>query len=222
MSFLGIVMLETQFVRPVGDIGNPETFAGLNIPVRYQTVRGAHPARVVRRDGGLDLRPFVEAAQALAASGASLLSTSCGFLARYQYELQSGVAIPVLSSSLMWLISPRLAGRRAGVLTIDADAFDTSQLIGVGAEPTTPVHGMSPGCEFQRRILGNDTGMDLVQAGHDVVSAALQLTARHPDIDVLVLECTNMAPYADAVARATGRRVEHIVSLIEQTWRSMA
>ena len=222
MSFLGIVMLETQFARPLGDIGNPATFAGLNIPVRYQTVRGANPARVVRRDGGLQLQPFIEAAQALAASGASLLSTSCGFLARYQHELQSCVAVPVLSSSLLWLISPKLAGQSVGVLTIDAEAFDISQLIGVGADPNTPVHGVAAGCEFQRSILGNDTGMDLAQARCDVVSAGLQLSTRHPEIDAMVLECTNMAPYAAAVSRATGRRVEHIVSLIEQTWRSMA
>jgi hypothetical protein len=35
---LGILMLETRFPRPLGDIGNPASFAH---PVRYTIVRGA-------------------------------------------------------------------------------------------------------------------------------------------------------------------------------------
>lgn len=222
MSFLGILMLDTRFPRPLGDIGNRETFDALDIPVQYRTVRGASPVRVVRQSDELGLQPFVEAARSLVDQGARMLSTSCGFLARYQRELQSCVAVPVISSSLMWLRSSSLVGQRAGVLTIDETALDASQFVGVGADPATPVQGVSPGCEFQRRIIGNDAELDLAQAQRDVVAAALKLTANHPDIDTLVLECTNMAPYAQAVSLATGRRVEHIISLIERTWRSMA
>ena len=37
---LGVLMLETRFPRPVGDIGNPETFV---FPVRHSVVRLATP-----------------------------------------------------------------------------------------------------------------------------------------------------------------------------------
>ncbi len=222
MSFLGILMLDTRFPRPLGDIGNRETFAALDIPVQYRTVRGASPVHVVRQNEELALQPFVEAAQALVDQGACMLSTSCGFLARYQRELQSCVAVPVISSSLMWLVSSSLVGQRVGVLTIDETVLDASHFAGVGADPATPVQGVSAGCEFQRRIIGNDVEMDVAQAQRDVVAAALKLTADHPDMDTIVFECTNMAPYACAVSLATGRRVEHIVSLVAQTWRSVA
>ncbi len=220
MSFLGVLMLDTCFPRPVGDIGNPDTFARLGIPVCYQVVRGASPQRVVREADGQLIQPFVEAAQMLVEAGARLISTSCGFLARYQRELQAAVSVPVISSSLLWLSAPELAGQCCGVLTIDAPALEASQFAGVGADPATLVGGVAAGCEFQRRVIGNQPCMDFRQAEQDVVSAALALTQKHPEITTLVLECTNMPPYAEAVRAATGKRVEHIVSLIEQTWRS--
>jgi len=222
MSFLGVLMLDTRFPRPVGDIGHPQTFAALRIPVRYQAISGASPERAVRQSDTLALQPFVEAARSLVAQGASLLSTSCGFLARHQRELQAAVPVPLLSSSLLWLSSPELAGQSCAVLTIDALALDAGQLIGVGADPATPVGGVAQGCEFQRCILGDEAVMDLRQAEQDVVDAALALTLRHPAIETLVLECTNMPPYAEAVVAATGRRVEHIVSLLEKRWRLAA
>ncbi len=222
MPFLGVLMLDTRFPRPLGDIGNADTFARLQIPVRYRPVTGASPQRVVRDSGQLALQDFIVAAQELVEQGATLLATSCGFLARYQCELQAAVPVPLLSSSLLWLCEPELAAQRCGVLTIDAQAFDARQLSGVGADPATIVAGVAPGCEFQRRILGNEREMDLRQAGQDVVDGALALTRAHPEITALVLECTNMPPYARAVAVATGKRVEHIVSLIEHIWRELA
>ena len=222
MSFLGVLMLDTRFVRPLGDIGNAETFARLQIPVRYRTVGGASPQRVVRDSDQLALRDFIAAAQELVAQGATLLATSCGFLARYQRELQAAVPVPLLSSSLLWLTAPELAKQRCAVLTIDAQAFDARQLVGVGADPATIVAGVAQGCEFQRRILGDALEMDLRQAEQDVVDGALALTRSHPEVSTLVLECTNMPPYASAVAAATGKRVEHIVSLIEQKWSALA
>ncbi|MFZ4481623.1 MAG: aspartate/glutamate racemase family protein [Rhodoferax sp.] len=222
MSFLGLLMLDTRFPRPPGDIGNPGTFEQLQIPVRYRTVQGASPNNVVRNSAALVLAPFVAAALDLVEQGASLLSTSCGFLARYQRELQAAVPVPVISSSLLWLSSPELSAERCAVLTIDALALDASQLAGVGADPATPVGGVAPGCEFQRRLLGNEPALDLIQAERDVVEGALALVRAHPEITTLVLECTNMPPYAQAVAAATGKRVEHIVSLLEKRWRALA
>jgi hypothetical protein len=222
MSFLGILMLDTRFPRPPGDIGNPATFEQLQIPVRYRTVQGASPQSVVRNSAALALQPFVTAALDLVEQGASMLSTSCGFLARYQRELQAAVPVPVISSSLLWLGSPELSGECCAVLTIDAQALDAHQMAGVGADAATPVGGVAPGCEFQRRLLGNEPTMDLRQAGQDVVAGALALVKAHPEVTTLVLECTNMPPYAHAVAAATGRRVEHIVSLLEKRWSALA
>jgi hypothetical protein len=86
--------------------------------------------------------------------------------------------------------------------------------------PGTPVEGVAPGSEFHRRILGNEPTLDLQQAEHDVVAAARRLLARHPEVQHLVLECTNMPPYREAVALATGRPVHDAETLLIHAWRS--
>ena len=77
-GFVGLLRLDTTFPRPVGDVGNPNTF---DFPVRTVVVRGATAARVVRGDAAPLLAPFVEAGRILAADGAVAIATSCGFLA---------------------------------------------------------------------------------------------------------------------------------------------
>ncbi|MEO6749516.1 MAG: aspartate/glutamate racemase family protein, partial [Casimicrobiaceae bacterium] len=46
------------------------------------------------------------------------------------------------------------------------------------------------------------------------VQAARDLVAENPDVGAIVLECTNMPPYAAAVQRATGLPVYDIYSMI--------
>src|SRR5690242_21855162 len=89
-------MLDTRFPRVVGDIGHPRTFA---CPVRYRTVEGASPRRVVvERDPRL-VAPFVAAARELERDGVAAIATSCGFLALFQRELAASVAVPLWTSN---------------------------------------------------------------------------------------------------------------------------
>jgi hypothetical protein len=217
-AFLGILMLDTRFPRPVGDVGNAETFTRAGIPVRFATVPGASPQRIVRERDPQLLQPFVDAARQLEREGAALLSTSCGFLAAWQPLLARAVSIPVITSSL--LQARRFAS--PGILTIDAASLDPAVLEDAGVPPGTPVQGVAPGSEFHRRILSDDETMDLRQAEADVVSAARELVRRHPGVTDVVLECTNMPPYREAIARATDRRVHDIETLLLQHWAALA
>ena len=84
------------------------------------------------------------------------------------------------------------------------------------------MQGVAPGSEFHRRILTDEETMDLRQAEADVVSAARELVRRHPGVTDVVLECTNMPPYREAIARATDRRVHDIETLLLQHWAALA
>lgn len=217
-GFLGVIVLDTRFPRPPGDIGSPATFERAGIPVRFCTVPGASAQRVVREQDSALLAPFVDAARSLAAEGARLITTSCGFLALWQQELQSAVAVPVVASSLLQcghLPQP-------GIVTFDAPSLHADLLQRAGVPPGTPVEGLAPGCELQARILANDPGLDLEQARDDVVGAAVRLVARCPVVQSVVLECTNMPPYREAVARATGRPVFDLETLLLARWRELS
>ena len=214
MKTLGVLMLDTRFPRVPGDIGNPATF---NFPVRYKTVRGASPQRVVRERDPRLLRPFIDAGHALVAEGASAITTSCGFLVLFQHELQAALPVPVWTSSLLLL--PGL--RHAGVVTADAKALGADHLRAAGADRGVPVEGIAAGCAFQNTLLNDLPSLDTADALLQVVGAAQRLLARHPALTDIVLECTNMPPYADAVRRATGVRVHDITTLIGERFHAL-
>lgn len=211
-GFLGVVMLDTRFPRPPGDIGHPASFG---VPVRQKVVVGAFPRQVVASAGSLRAaglqQPFVQALQELEREGARALTTSCGFLVLLQAELQAAVRVPVLSSSLLLLPSLLSKEERVGVLTISAQHLGEEHLLAAGVPSErladVPVQGVDPSGAFASAILGNQPAMDFAAAQADVVAAALALRARAPALRTVVLECTNMPPYAAAVEQATGWRV---------------
>jgi len=212
--FLGILMLDTAFPRLPGDVGHP---ASWRMPVRFAVVRGASPQRIVRDDDASLLQPFAEAGRRLVAEGAVAITTSCGFLVRWQLALQQVLPVPVWTSSLLKLAeltSP-------GVITVDAASLGAAELAAAGAPAETPVEGLAPGCTLQRTLLENLPTLDAEAAEADTVAAALRLVHRHPGIETLVLECTNLPPYAAAVERATGRPVHHLMTLVHERWHTL-
>ncbi len=212
---LGVLMLQTRFPRPPGDIGHPDTFA---FPVRRLVVAGATPARVVQHADAALLAPFIAAGHALVAEGATALTTSCGFLARWQAELQAALPVPVWTSALLHLAA--LPGQRCGVITIDAAALGADVLRSVGADPATPVEGITPGSSLHRSLLQDLPTLDADDARAQVLAAGARLLARVPGLQALVLECTNLPPHAPALRRATGLPVHDIVSLVAARMRA--
>lgn len=216
---LGILMLHTRFPRPLGDIGHPQTFG---FPVMRRVVGGARPQRVVRAPGDDVelLGRFISAGHSLVSEGAWALTTSCGFLARWQRELQAALPVPVWSSALLTL--SELAPRRCGVITIEAASLTPAHLAAVGADPQTPVEGISPGSPLHCTLLEDRPELDEADARAQVLAAGQRLLAREPGLQALVLECTNLPPYAQALREATGLPVHDIVSLLNERMAALS
>jgi Asp/Glu/hydantoin racemase len=215
---LGIIKLDTRFPRPSGDTGNPDTFS---FPVRYSIVRGASPRRVVcERASGL-LQPFIAAGQELVAQGAAAITTTCGFLALFQQELARALPVPVATSSLMqaaWVAPMLPAGKRVGIITINAEALSEDHLACAGVPTGSPIEGIGATAEFRRRILNDESVMDYAAARDDVVRCAVALKEKHRDVGAIVMECTNMPPYRADVGKATGLPVFDALTLARWLW----
>ena len=211
---VGILMLEARFPRIPGDMGNALTWP---FPVMYKVVRDASPDRVVRRGAEGLLGAFVEAARELVADGVDGITTNCGFLSLFQNELAAAVGVPVATSSLMQVAQVNAVlppGKVAGVLTISASTLTEAHLNAAGVPLDTPIGSTEGGQEFTRAILGNELELDVAAARQDNVEAALDLVGRHPEIGALVLECTNMLPYAADIREATGVPVYSMASFV--------
>lgn len=211
---VGILMLEAQFPRILGDMGHAGTW---DFPVLYKVVRDASPDRVVRRGGDGLLGSFIDAARDLEAEGADGITTNCGFLSLFQIEISAAVGIPVLTSSLMQVAGVNSLlpeGKRAGVLTVSQSTLTKAHLDGAGVPDGTPIGSTEGGTHFTQAILGNSLDLDPQAAEADNVSAAVELVSANPDIGAIVLECTNMTPYAAAIRQTIGLPVFSMVGYV--------
>jgi hypothetical protein len=213
---LGVLMLESRFPRVPGDAGNASTWP---FPVLYRVVPGAAPGRVVREleaSGLLD--GFVEAARELERAGVLAITTNCGFLVLFQRRIQASLRVPLITSSLLqvpWLSAGLPAGRTVGVLTIERRSLTARHLEAAGIRAPVPIVGMEEvGGYFAESILGDAPELDLDRARAEHVAAARLLIERHPEVGAIVLECTNMPPYAAAVAQATDLPVHDLTTLV--------
>ena len=201
---LGILMLEARFPRIPGDMGNALTWP---FPVLYKVVRGASPARVVKRGAAGLKDAFVQAAKELVADGADGITTNCGFLSLFQRDIAAAVGVPVAASSLMQVpfierLLPR--GKRAGVVTVSRRSLTAAHLKAAGCRADTPVVGTEGGAELTRVLLGDESSLDCAAAERDMLAAGAALVRRHPEVGAVVLECTNMIPYARALRDRLG------------------
>ena len=211
---VGILMLDARFPRIPGDMGNATTWP---FPVQYRVVRDATPDLVVRKGAQGMLDAFIVAARDLVRDGVDGITTNCGFLALFQEELADAVQVPVATSSLMQVamvnrLLPK--GKRAGILTISASTLTAAHLDQAGVPAGTPVASTEGGREFTRAILGNEPELDVDAARADNVDAARTLLHANPDLGAIVLECTNMVPYAPDIRAATGLPVYAIDTFV--------
>ena len=202
---VGIIMLDTSFPRIKGDIGNPETF---DFPVQYKVVKGASPERIVLQADRSLIQPFIDAGSSLIQNGAKMLTTSCGFLALFHNELTQALSVPVFSSSLLQIHTAQSIIKReqkVGVITahktsLSKDHFDAIRVNHNDVE----VIGMEEYKEFSSVFIKGKETLDVEKCGNEMQKATLKLMQQSPDIGAIVLECTNMPPYAQIVQTTTG------------------
>ncbi len=219
---IGIIMLDTVFPRIPGDVGNPNTFS---FPVKYKVVKGADPKRVVIDADPHLLQPFIQAARSLESAGVKAISTSCGFLAMFHQELVNAVDIPVFSSSLLQV---RFVGelikntQKVGILTARSQSLTIKHFAGVGIESYPRViGGMDRAEEFSAVFIDGKKDIDIDKCREEIVTVAKKMVDSDPDIGAIVLECTNMPPYARAIQDTVGLPVFDVVTMINYAYSSV-
>ncbi len=210
-------MLDTRFPRISGDAGNIHSYA---IPARTAIVTGAESLDIVI-DGlpSPDLvEAFISAAKQLELEGAIAIVSTCGFLVSIQDQIANAVTIPVLLSalSLHTEISATHQGKPIGILTASKKELGQTALKAANVNRKNAyIEGMEDCRAFTDAILKPKTKqpleIDRTQVEKAVVKKAQNLLKNNPDIAAFLLECGNLPPYSDAIARATGRPVYSII-----------
>ncbi|MBA0050175.1 aspartate/glutamate racemase family protein [Streptomyces sp. AJS327] len=214
---LGVILLDADFPRPVGDIAHGHT---LPFPVHYEPTRGAPVPHVVEEAAHGLLDRFVDSGRRLLERGARLLTTSCGFLAIYQRELPRLLDAPVATSSLLQiplLLRILPPGGKLCLVTVNSSTLDERHFDGAGIDPADRerlrVVGLEDGDHFYPVVVGQDGPLDVARAEDEVVAVCRKALADDPSIGAFVFECTNLPPYAPAVRNATGLPVWDAITM---------
>jgi hypothetical protein len=220
---IGVLCLDTSYTKIPGHIRNPATFG---FPVVCKAVAGATAERVVRQADPRLLDPFVRAAQELEREGVAAITSGCGFLAIFQQRLADAVGVPLYASSLIQLPMVHRMLRRdqkVGLLVATERSLTRRHLEGVGAE-SVPVcmAGMDAQPEFREVILeARRAALDAGRLEEEVLRVAGRLADDNPDMGALVIECTDLVPFAHAIQARAGVPVFDIVTLTAMVYRTV-
>lgn len=211
---IGIVVLETWYPLLPGNVANATTF---DFPVRYKILREATVERIMRADPAL-VDMIIEAGHEFEQEGVRAMVGACGYFANYQRDVAAALDIPVFLSSLLQvpMISAALKpGQQVGILVANASAVNPQMLAACGITPAIPtaILGMEEQPEF-RNILDYGGQFDYDKFEAEVVNRAQQLVADHPNIGAILLECSDLPPFAHSVQQAVKLPVFDFISLI--------
>ena len=75
--------------------------------------------------------------------------------------------------------------------------------------------------EFAAVFIEGKETIDVEKCRREMVSAAEKLVDSHPDVGAIVLECTNMPPYAKDIQQTAGRPVFDVVTMINYAYTAV-
>jgi len=206
---LGVIRLDYDYPPAPGDIDHPGSFG---YDVYYRVVPGLTFAMCQKGKMTPAVeKEFVEAIAFLESKQVSGITGDCGFMMYFQQLARRHTTKPVFLSALAQL--PAVVC-----------AFNAFELIAVFTANGASLHpmrslikdecGVDPeekrfiivGCEdvpgFEAVAAGEKVDVQKVTPG--MVTKALQVLKKHPQIRALLMECTELPPYSDALRRATG------------------
>lgn len=218
---IGILILDAAYPCIPGNVGNATTY---DYPVRFQEVRGASIERLLnQRDPALE-EAFVEAAVELRDRGVRAITGACGFMAYFQEEVAAAVDVPVFLSSLMQIpFMHALCGGSVGIITADASRLTQRHFSACSVPGDIPlaIAGMEGQREFREAILEEKGTLDSAEIEREAIEVASELVAQHPQVRSILLECSDLPPYAHAVQAATGRPVFDFITMINYVQQSL-
>lgn len=211
---IGILILDAAYPCIPGNVGNASTF---DFPVRYEKVTGASIDRLLNQQDPELAEPFIQAAVRLQDTGVRAITGACGFMAFFQQQVAQSVDIPVFLSSLLQIpFIHQITQKKIGIITANAACLKPDHFTAVGVSQTLPmaIAGMENQVEFRDAVLREKGSLDSEKIQDEVVNVAKELVQKHPDIGSILLECSDLPPYAHAVQSAVNLPVFDFFTMI--------
>lgn len=221
---IGIIFIDgVRYPYLPGNVCNGWTY---DFPVRMRAVEGLEVRELFAADDSLRDR-VIDTCLALQREGVRAISSGCGFFGTFQREVREALDIPVGLSSLIqvpWIEQVIKSDERIGVLTASAPDITPKLLEGCGIEhpERLVIRGLQDEPEFSA-IVDSRGEFDNGGVRQEMIAATRELMATPgAPIGAILLECSDMPPYASDVQRAAGVPVFDFITLIRWLESSVA
>ena len=199
-----------------GNLTNPKTF---KFKFLSEYVEGANYRSIVREPNLVTLEGMINAAKKLKCRGAKFIVTSCGFNAYYNRELADSVDIPVISSSLIQvpMVSSMIkSDQYIAIITADRKHLTDRHLLNAGITDRVNyiIAGLDESEEFQKINSNPDAELNVDKFTKEVLSIIEELILSYRNIGAVVMECTDLPPFSEAVRKKFNIPVFDIVTLV--------
>jgi Asp/Glu/hydantoin racemase len=200
-----------------GNVVNASTYP---FPVRMIPVKNINCDELFACDDKVQ-SAIEEACRQLVKEGVRAISGACGFFGNYQKSISGMFDVPVSLSSLMqvpWLLSLIKPNQKLAILTADEKSITERLLINCGItkemKERLVIKDLASSDNFSC-VIKNWGEWDNSLARADVVGKAIEAVSEHDDVAAILLECSDMPPYASSIQRETGLPVFDFITLIK-------
>jgi len=218
---IGILVLDLWYPYLPGNVANASTY---NFPVHYKILKGSSIPEILSADPAL-LDLIVEGGRELEKQGVRAIIGACGYFGNYQKETAAILDVPVFLSSLLQVptITRGLRqNQKVGIICAVADSLTPKLLSQCGVDDLSDIviAGAQDLPEFQNIVqcTGHFNSYKIEQ---QLVDLAKQLVANYPDIGAILLECSDMPPYAWAIQNAVRLPVFDFTTLINWVYNAV-
>ncbi len=216
---IGIIAVELIYPKLPGNVANATTYS---FPVLYQKVT----FEIERLfEGDVSIRDeIIAAAKKLESEGVRAIVGACGYFAHFQQEVARAVNVPVFFSSLCQLPMIKTAvsdQKKIAILAASGDNINEDVLAKVGTTmDRIVVENIGNLPEFHAIRYG-ETGFDNDKLQESLCLVVKNLLRREPQIGALLLECSDLPPYAKAIQQVSGLPVFDFNTMIDLVYHAV-
>ncbi|MBR3866296.1 MAG: aspartate/glutamate racemase family protein, partial [Butyricicoccus sp.] len=212
---IGIVLLNVGYPIVPGNVANATTW---NFPVSYVKVNNVDSPRLHSKDPAIIDELAAAARELVEDNGVRAVICACGYFGRWQKQLRDRVDVPVYASSLIQIPMIKMGlkkDQKIGVLCAVTRTFDNELLecCGVDDPSCIVIKSMEEAPEFSA-IPRDRAHMNNMKCRQEFIDAAKQMVEENPDIGAILLECSDMPPYAADIQNAVNLPVYDFTTMV--------
>lgn len=213
---IGIIYIDDVYYPMMpGNIVNGYTF---DFPVRLKAVEGLDIPNLFNC-GDQVHDTILDACRTLEREGIRAISSACGFFGNYHRQIADEIDIPVALSSLVqlpWIETLLKPSQKIGVLTADETSITPRLYESCGISPQLQerlvVRGLGKEKEFSCILEGRGEFHN-GKVKEELLEKTREIMASD-DVGAILLECSDMPPYAYAIQAEAGVPVFDFTTLI--------